>query len=120
MAVIHFFNRGTCENPDRILERDSMACEVIVVLPWIPSVVHRRIFTLCIYVNANARPSESHWSKDSKTGFNGHPETGKAVLRNYVNATVGFQDLEKRTKIPAKSLMRMLGPKGSVLSLRRW
>jgi DNA-binding phage protein len=30
-----------------------------------------------------------------------------------VNATVGFQDLEKRTHIPAKSLMRMLGPKGS-------
>ena|ERR1700688_4606439 len=39
--------------------------------------------------------------------------TGKAVLRNYVNATVGFQDLEERTQIPAKSLMRMLGPKGS-------
>jgi len=35
------------------------------------------------------------------------------VLRDYVNATVGFQDLEKRTHIPAKSLMRMLGPKGS-------
>jgi hypothetical protein len=28
-------------------------------------------------------------------------------------ATVGFQNLEKRTRIPAKSLMRMLGPKGS-------
>ena len=39
--------------------------------------------------------------------------TGKAVLRDYVNATVGFQDLEKRTQIPAKSLMRMLGPSGS-------
>ena len=39
--------------------------------------------------------------------------TGKAVLRDFVNATVGFQDLEKRTHIPAKSIMRMLGPKGS-------
>src|SRR5207245_146078 len=45
--------------------------------------------------------------------INGELATGKAVLRNYVNATVGFQDLEKRTRIPAKSLMRMLGPKGS-------
>lgn len=45
--------------------------------------------------------------------LNGDLETGKAVLRDYVNATVGFQDLEKRTHIPAKSLMRMLGPKGS-------
>jgi DNA-binding phage protein len=39
--------------------------------------------------------------------------TGKAVLRDYVNATVGFNDLERKTHIPAKSLMRMLGPKGS-------
>src|SRR5664280_1369570 len=45
--------------------------------------------------------------------INGDLATGKAVLRDYVNATVGFQDLEKRTQIPAKSLMRMLGPKGS-------
>jgi DNA-binding phage protein len=45
--------------------------------------------------------------------FNGDLETGKAVLRDYVNATSGFQELEKRTRIPAKSLMRMLGPKGS-------
>jgi hypothetical protein len=45
--------------------------------------------------------------------INGDLETGKAVLSDYVNATVGFQDLEKRTQIPAKSLMRMLGPKGS-------
>ena len=43
----------------------------------------------------------------------GDLETGKGVLRDYVNATLGFQNLEKRTHIPAKSLMRMLGPKGS-------
>jgi DNA-binding phage protein len=45
--------------------------------------------------------------------INGDFTAGKAVLRDYVNATVGFRDLEKRTRIPAKSLMRMLGPKGS-------
>ena len=45
--------------------------------------------------------------------INGDLATGKAVLRDYVNATVGFQKLEKRTQIPAKSLVRMLGPKGS-------
>jgi hypothetical protein len=45
--------------------------------------------------------------------LNGDLETGKSVLRDYVNATVGFQNLEKRTQIPAKSLMRMLGAKGS-------
>lgn len=45
--------------------------------------------------------------------INGDLQTGKAVLRDYVNATIGFINLEKRTKIPAKSLMRMLGPNGS-------
>ena len=45
--------------------------------------------------------------------INGDLATGKSVLRDYVNATLGFQDLEKRTQIPAKSLMRMLGRKGS-------
>ena len=45
--------------------------------------------------------------------INGDLATGKAVLRDYVNATTGFRELEKRTHIPAKSLMRMLGPKGS-------
>jgi hypothetical protein len=44
--------------------------------------------------------------------LNGDLETGKSVLRDYVNVTVGFQNLEKRTHIPAKSLMRMLGPRG--------
>ncbi len=45
--------------------------------------------------------------------LNGDLETGKLVLRDYVNATVGFRNLEKHTRIPIKSLMRMLGPKGS-------
>ena len=45
--------------------------------------------------------------------INGDLQTGKGVLRDYVNATLGFQSLEKCTRIPAKSLMRMLGPKGS-------
>ncbi|MBY0504584.1 MAG: transcriptional regulator [Bryobacteraceae bacterium] len=43
----------------------------------------------------------------------GDLETGKAVLRDYVNATLGFQALEAQTDIPAKSHMRLLGPKGS-------
>jgi DNA-binding phage protein len=43
----------------------------------------------------------------------GDLETGKSVLRDYVNATIGFQALEEQTDIPVKSLMRMLGPRGS-------
>src|SRR5262245_17007273 len=43
----------------------------------------------------------------------GDLETGKAVLRDYINATVGFEKLARMTGTPPKSLMRMLGPKGN-------
>jgi DNA-binding phage protein len=39
--------------------------------------------------------------------------TAKAILRDYINATVGFTELSEATRIPSKSLMRMLGPSGN-------
>ena len=43
----------------------------------------------------------------------GDLDTGKAILRDHVNATIGFEKLSRLTNRPAKSLMRMLGPKGN-------
>lgn len=43
----------------------------------------------------------------------GDMETGKAVLRDYIKATVGFEVLGAVTGTSAKSLMRMFGPKGN-------
>jgi DNA-binding phage protein len=43
----------------------------------------------------------------------GDLETGKAVLRDYINATVGFERLARETRTPSKSLRRMLGPNGN-------
>jgi DNA-binding phage protein len=43
----------------------------------------------------------------------GDVATAKAILRDYINATVGFTDLAQATHIPSKSLMRMLGPAGN-------
>src|SRR5262249_27480367 len=43
----------------------------------------------------------------------GDVQTGKAVLRDYINATIGFERLARETGTPAKSLMRMFGPKGN-------
>jgi DNA-binding phage protein len=45
--------------------------------------------------------------------LSGDVETGKKIIRNYINATVGFQKLAKRTHRPEKSLMRMFSPKGN-------
>jgi DNA-binding phage protein len=48
-----------------------------------------------------------------ETILNGDVETGKTVLRDYINATVGFIELAEATHRSPKSLMRMLGPKGN-------
>ena len=45
--------------------------------------------------------------------LSGDEKTGRAILRNYINATVGFRQLEEATSIPANSLMRMFGPNGN-------
>jgi len=43
----------------------------------------------------------------------GDVDTGKAILRDYINATIGFDALGSLTDKSPKSLMRMLGPKGN-------
>ena len=43
----------------------------------------------------------------------GDMDTGKAVLRDYINATMGFESLGEATDRSPKSLMRMFGPKGN-------
>jgi DNA-binding phage protein len=45
--------------------------------------------------------------------LSGDTQTGKAVLRDFINATIGFERLARETGTPAKSLMRMFGPKGN-------
>jgi DNA-binding phage protein len=45
--------------------------------------------------------------------LSGDVETGQSVIRNYINATVGFDGLAKGTHIPKTSLMRMFGPRGN-------
>ena len=43
----------------------------------------------------------------------GDLEVGKAMLRQYINATMGFKELGEHTAKSPKSLMHMLGPKGN-------
>lgn len=39
--------------------------------------------------------------------------TGKAILRDYINATIGFEALSAAVGTPPKSLIRMFGPRGN-------
>lgn len=43
----------------------------------------------------------------------GDTADGRAALRAYINATVGFERLGKVLRRPQKSLMRMFGPEGN-------
>jgi DNA-binding phage protein len=43
----------------------------------------------------------------------GEVEVGNAMLRDFINATMGFEKLSLDVGTPAKSLMRMLSPTGN-------
>ena len=45
--------------------------------------------------------------------LNGEPETARLILRDLVNATMGFEQLATLTAKPSKSLHRMLSPAGN-------
>ena len=47
------------------------------------------------------------------TMLDGDLATGEAVLRDYINATIGFEELGSATGTPPKCLMRMFGPHGN-------
>ena len=48
-----------------------------------------------------------------ETMLGGDVDSGKAILRDYINATVGFQQLGAETGTSPKSLLRMFGPSGN-------
>jgi hypothetical protein len=43
----------------------------------------------------------------------GDVDTGKAILRDYIKPTVGFEKLGEATGTQPKSLIRMFGPRGN-------
>jgi DNA-binding phage protein len=51
---------------------------------------------------------------EAATAFlNGEPHVARLILRDLVNASVGFEELASETKRPSKSLHRMLSEKGN-------
>src|SRR5688572_26230263 len=66
-----------------------------------------------------ARVKESAAFRDAllKEGIDalldGELDVGKSILRDYINATIGFERLAEATGTPSKSLMRMFSPSGN-------
>ncbi|MFY9758550.1 transcriptional regulator [Bradyrhizobium sp.] len=48
-----------------------------------------------------------------QTLLEGDIDAGRAAMRDYINATVGFERLSAALGRPQKSLMRMFGPGGN-------
>jgi hypothetical protein len=48
--------------------------------------------------------------------LSGDVDVGKAILRDYINATITFEVLSKFMEKNPKSIMRMLSPKGNPTS----
>jgi hypothetical protein len=64
-------------------------------------------------IEQDAKFRQALFQEAVQTLIEGDVETAKAVLRDYINATIRFPALAEATKMPPKSLMRMFGPKGN-------
>lgn len=74
-----------------------------------------RDFKETIKARAESDPSfrEELLKEGVQALLTGDLDTGKAILRDYINATLGFPELAELSKKTPESLMRMLGPKGN-------
>jgi DNA-binding phage protein len=61
----------------------------------------------------DARFREALFSEGINAYLSGDTAVGKAVLRDLVNATIGFEGLSAELGKPSKSLHRMLAPHGN-------
>ncbi len=64
-------------------------------------------------VQRDPRFREALFTEAINAYLEGETKTGKAILRDLVNATVGFEELASILKKPSKSLHRMLAPRGN-------
>jgi DNA-binding phage protein len=69
--------------------------------------------TIAARVERDPRFREALFTEALNAYFAGDTASGKAILRDLVNATVGFEELALALKKPSKSLHRMLAPRGN-------
>ena len=74
-----------------------------------------RNFKLTVAARARRDPKFRHalFTEALNACLAGDMKTGKKVLRDLINATVGFERLAAQVKRPRKSVHRMLAPRGN-------
>jgi len=69
--------------------------------------------TVLARVQRDAKYREALFTEAINAYLTGDTAAGKAILRDLVNATVGFEGLAAEIRKPSKSLHRMLAPRGN-------
>lgn len=69
--------------------------------------------TVLARVQADPKFRNALLKEGIETMLAGDVDTGKAILRDYIKATVGFEQLGAETGSSPKSLIRMFGPTGN-------
>ena len=69
--------------------------------------------TIMARAQRDAKFRQALFTESLNAYFAGDSATGKAILRDLINATIGFEGLAAEVKKPSKSLHRMLGDKGN-------
>lgn len=69
--------------------------------------------TLAARVKSDARYRRALLAESVETLLEGDLKTGKSLLRDYINATIGFEKLARIIGKDSKSIHRMLGSKGN-------
>jgi DNA-binding phage protein len=69
--------------------------------------------TIVARVRRDPRFREALFTEAMNAYLSGDTAVGKAILRDLVNATIGFEGLGAEIQIPSKSLHRMLAPRGN-------
>jgi len=64
-------------------------------------------------VQGDAKFREALFTEAINAYLDGETASGKAILRDLVNATIGFEKLAMQVGRPSKSLHRMLAPRGN-------
>ena len=69
--------------------------------------------TVAARVQRDPRFREALFTEAMNAYLEGNAGTGKVILRDLVNATIGFEELAHMLKKSSKSLHRMLAPNGN-------
>ena len=69
--------------------------------------------TVAARAQRDPRFREALFTEAINAYLGGDTAVGKAILRDLVNATLGFEELAAEIKKPSKSLHRMLAPRGN-------